>query len=195
MLASISSAFGSVFGGVSSFGGNPEVSDERMEEYRMISGFKSSEILRLYHLFYDLTDKDPLLTRDKFLSISFIESNPLRFRIAMCFGYDEERNSLNFEEFLSGVSLFNSPGQREQKLRTAFRIQDFDGDGVINKGDLMDYLKTITSETLGEEELQMIASQVLMETSSDLNQESISFGDFQKVVAPLDFQAKLLLPI
>lgn len=172
-----------------------EINEEKMEEYRMISGFKAKEIIRLYRLFHEITESQPTLSKEKFLGLTFLQHNPLKLRIALCFGYDEEKTALSFEEFLIGVSLFNSPGQREQKLKTAFKIQDFDGDGVINISDLKEYLKLITSSAMDEEELQMLAQQVLSESSSDLNQEGISFADFQKVVAPSDFQAKLLLPI
>jgi Ca2+-binding EF-hand superfamily protein len=189
---SATSGFLSWFSFVSS---KPVIDEEKMEEYRMLSGFKPKEIFRLYSLFNQYSGNKLCLTRDTFLSLSGIKNNPLKERISFCFGLDEEKNQLNFQEFLVGMAMFNAPGQREQKLRTAFKIQDLDNDGVINKSDLIHYLRLITSGAVSDEEIGNIAQQVLLETSSDMNQEVISFADFQKVVAPLDFQAKLLLPI
>lgn len=91
--------------------------------------------------------------------------------------------------------MFNAPGRREQKLKTAFKLQDFDNDGIITLPDLVKYLRLVTSEMLTEEEIELIAKQVISESSSDLNQQGLSFSDFQRVLAPLDFQTKLLLSI
>jgi Ca2+-binding EF-hand superfamily protein len=172
-----------------------DISEELMEEYRMISNFKQKEIIRLHSVFHDISSNKSTVTRDEFLNISALVHNPLKERVALCFGYDEECIELDFRGFLKGLALFNGPGQREQKLRTAFRIQDFDGDGVINKSDLTCYIQKITCNSLKDEEVENIVSQLMGESSSDVNQDVINFSDFQKVVAPSDFQAKLLLPI
>eukprot|EP00981_Chlorochromonas_danica_P005820 scaffold1192_cov179-Ochromonas_danica.AAC.15 len=172
-----------------------DITDEQMEEYRMLSAFKPKEIIRLKQIFTELTSGIDLLTKEQFLTIDCIANNPLKERIALCFGYDEEvTNKLDFPAFLTGVALFNSPGRREQKLKTAFRMQDFDNDGVLNKSDLIHYLTIITASLLDEKQREEVAEQILKEASSDALQESLSFTDFQRVVAPLDFQAKLLLP-
>lgn len=171
-----------------------DISDEKMEEYRMLSGFKTKEISRLQRLFVQFTAGADTISKDTFLDLDCIVNNPLKERIAMCFGFDVEVARLDFQSFLCGVALFNSPGQREQKLKTAFRIQDFDNDGVLNKGDLVKYISTIGAGTLDDKQVDEVAEQVLRESASDAAQEAISFTDFQRVVAPLDFQAKLLLP-
>jgi|Transcript_7984 Ca2+-binding EF-hand superfamily protein len=171
------------------------IAEEKMEEYRMLSGFKANEIIRIHRIFQDLNEDQGFITKSDFLSLPGIENNPLKERICFCFGFSEDCTSLDFQQFLVGLAMFNSPGQREQKLKTAFKMQDFDNDGVINHSDLVNYLNLITSNSLTTEEIDVIASQILSESSSDLNQESLSFADFQKVIAPLDFQAKLLLPI
>lgn len=45
----------------------------------------------------------------------------------------EKRVLLNFRSFLIGVSMFNSHGRIDEKLKVAFRIQDFDNDGIISR--------------------------------------------------------------
>ena len=169
--------------------------EEEMEELRKASGFKPKEILRIYDVFNEITFHGPLMGDDMFLSIPCIANSPLKDRLLLCFGFTQDKTALNFQEFLVGLSAFNAPGQREKKLKTAFKIQDFDNDGLINHSDLVKYLQIITAGTLTMEEVDLMASQVLTESSTDLNQEGLSFADFQRVVAPLDFQTKLLLPI
>lgn len=172
-----------------------DISEEKMEEYRMLSSFKPLEIIRLRKVFKEITKGSEEMSVQMFQSIECIKNNPLKERICFCFGFDEEKTSIDFQGFLVGMALFNSPGHREQKLRTAFKIQDFDGDGIINKSDMIKYIKLISGGTLTDSEIDEVAIQVLKETSSDVLQENINFTDFQRVVAPLDFQAKLLLPI
>jgi Ca2+-binding EF-hand superfamily protein len=168
-----------------------DISEEKMEEYRMLSGFKPKEIIRIRKLFLEYTNDQEMMSKEIFLDLESLAHNPLKERIAMCFGFDEEINQLDFQAFLCGLSLFNSPGQREQKLKTAFKLQDFDNDGVLNKQDLMKYIKLITGEALEEKQVDEVANEILKELAA----ETITFNDFQRVVAASDFQAKLLLPI
>jgi hypothetical protein len=41
-----------------------------------------------------------------------------------------------FTEFIQGVSQFSVKGDKESKLRFAFRIYDMDNDGYISNGEL-----------------------------------------------------------
>lgn len=170
-----------------------DISDEKMEEYRMLSAFKEKEISRLRRFYLGQTGGVERMSKGLFMRIENISENILLDRICVCFGFTATKTSLTFEEFLSGLASFNSPGLKEQQLRIAFRIQDFDDDGIISKEDLTEYLKRITDTNLEAEKLNEIVDEVMAETASD--GEQISFADFKRVVAPRDFQAKLLLPI
>lgn len=46
---------------------------------------------------------------------------------------EEDGSKLNFRKFLIGISLFNSYGRLEEKLKLAFRLQDFDNDDIISR--------------------------------------------------------------
>jgi Ca2+-binding EF-hand superfamily protein len=177
------------------FNENGDIPEETMEEYRMLSGFKPKEIVRLHQIFIETITPQERISKEQFLAMPCIVNNPLKDRIALCFGFDEEKHSLDFQSFLSGIALFNSPGQRETKLKTMFRLQDFDNDGMIGKDDLIAYLKLLTESNLGAEDLEKVATHVLMESSSDDKQEFLSLTDFQRIVASLDFQARMLIPI
>jgi serine/threonine-protein phosphatase 2B regulatory subunit len=160
----------------------------------MVSGFEPSEIIQ-YYLFFDKhkssTEK---LTKDVFMELQCVAINPLKDRIADCFGYDVSE-ALDFYTFLIGVSLFNSIGSREQKFRTAFKLHDFDDDGVISREDLCKYVQRITADTLTEKELLEMVDQVFLECSSDPKFEIISYADFKIMISPTDFHTKLQLPI
>eukprot|EP01038_Epipyxis_sp_PR26KG_P011890 gene11890-15908_t len=172
-----------------------DINPEYMEELRMRSGMKANEIHRLRHVFLKLTNGEEQLSKDTFMNIDSISINPLNDRICVCFGYSDQIDALDFKGFLCGLALFNSPGMKQQKLKVAFRLQDFDDDGVLSRLDLTQYIQRISGGTLNETELKEIVTEVFREMSSDAKQENINFSDFQQVVAPLDFQSKLLLPI
>lgn len=172
------------------------IPEETMEKYKSVTGLKPKEIIRLHEVFKKVAEGKDILSLDNFLNMDGIIHNPLKDRISLCFGYDDENAGLDFEAFLVGVALFNSPGKRETKIKTVFKIQDFDNDGVINKQDLITYIRRITGPTtLEEKDVEQVVDSTLQESSSDVNKEHLTFNDFRKVVVALDFQAKLILPI
>ena len=55
--------------------------------------------------------------------------------------FDEDSSGeVDFKEFLQGVSQFSVKGDRDAKLRFAFRIYDMDNDGFISNGELFQVL-------------------------------------------------------
>ena len=173
------------------------IPEEQLEEYRMLSGLEPEYICRLREYFADETgSEDSVMTREMFMEIPFVELNPLRDRLALCFGYDPdlEVTEMDFEMFLQGVAMFNSHGKREEKLKIAFKMQDFDGDGQISKSDLMLYLERVTEDKVEEVDKIDIIDEVFRESSSDNKGQFLSFQDFSRVMAPTDFHIKLVLP-
>ncbi|XP_011875005.1 PREDICTED: calcineurin subunit B type 2-like [Vollenhovia emeryi] len=56
--------------------------------------------------------------------------------------FDADGNGeVDFKEFIQGVSQFSVTGDKESKLRFAFRIYDMDNDGYISNGELFQVLK------------------------------------------------------
>lgn len=100
-----------------------DIDEEAMELYRMSSGFKTKEIIRLRAEFLKISGGREAMTKDMFCAMPQIINNPLLDRICVCFGYEASNNTITFEDFLNGVASFNSPGLKEQKLKVAFRIQ------------------------------------------------------------------------
>ena len=175
------------------------IPEEQLEEYRMLSGLEPEYICRLRDYFTDeVGSEDGVMTEEMFLEIPFVELNPLRDRLALCFGYehhpDHSVTEMDFEMFLQGVALFNSHGKREEKLKVAFKMHDFDGDGQISKSDLMLYLERVAEDRVEEVDKIDVIDEVFRESSSDSKGQFLSFQDFSRVMAPTDFHIKLVLP-
>lgn len=170
------------------------ITAEDIEEYRMISGFDTQEILKIKKTFMSYTNGEEYMTYNSFTAIPSIEVNPLKDRICIVFGIEENR-SISFKDFLIGLSCFNSPGNIEQKLKTAFRLQDFDDDNVLNGTDLRIYLSRLCGNNLSETDMDEIIQNMFQECSSDDKLECINFNDFQRVVSRTDFQTKLHIPL
>lgn len=174
---------------------NCDLPDDAVQEFHKLTNFKPKEVARLRRVFNELCGGTESLSKETFMKINCVAISPLNDRICYVFGYEKGVETLDFKGFICGLAQFNSPGNREQKMRVAYRIQDFDNDGQISKADLTTYMERVTAKSLTDSEIEEAVAEVFRETASDSEQNIISFSDFQRVVAQLDFQAKLQLPI
>ena len=144
-------------------------------------------------------DEDYEMTKEQFLEVPFIDQSPIKDRIALCFGFEHGKKSMKFPEFLVNVAVFNSHGKREEKIKLSFKIQDFDGDGYINKSDLRAYLERITghdtdNQSMGESEIEDVVTLTFAEVATGDKGDVISLQDFSHAIASTDFYTKLYLP-
>lgn len=71
--------------------------------------------------------------------------------------FDEDGGGdVDFQEFVSGLSAFSSKGNKEQKLRFAFKVYDIDRDGFISNGELFIVLKMMVGSNLKDQQLQQV---------------------------------------
>lgn len=71
--------------------------------------------------------------------------------------FDEDGGGdVDFQEFVSGLSAFSSKGNKEQKLRFAFKVYDIDRDGYISNGELFIVLKMMVGSNLKDGQLQQV---------------------------------------
>jgi serine/threonine-protein phosphatase 2B regulatory subunit len=107
--------------------------------------------------------------------------------------FDEDGGGdVDFQEFVSGLSAFSSKGNKEQKLRFAFKVYDIDRDGYISNGELFIVLKMMVGNNLKDQQLQQIVDKTIMEADLD-NDGKISFDEFAHMVANTDVSLSLTL--
>jgi len=76
--------------------------------------------------------------------------------------FDEDGGGdVDFQEFVSGLSAFSSKGNKEEKLRFAFKVYDIDRDGFISNGELFIVLKMMVGSNLKDQQLQQVRSQLV----------------------------------
>ena len=100
-------------------------------------------------------DNSGTIERDEFLALPQISSNPLATRMIAIFDEDGG-GDVDFQEFVSGLSAFSSKGNKEEKLRFAFRVYDIDRDGFISNGELFIVLKMMVGSNLKDQQLQQV---------------------------------------
>lgn len=107
--------------------------------------------------------------------------------------FDEDGGGdVDFQEFVSGLSAFSSKGNKEQKLRFAFKVYDIDRDGYISNGELFIVLKMMVGNNLKDQQLQQIVDKTIMEADLD-NDGKISFEEFTKMVENTDISMSMTL--
>ena len=78
--------------------------------------------------------------------------------------FDEDGGGdVDFQEFVSGLSAFSSKGNKEEKLRFAFKVYDIDRDGYISNGELFIVLKMMVGSNLKDQQLQQVRSRTEVE--------------------------------
>ena len=76
--------------------------------------------------------------------------------------FDEDGGGdVDFQEFVSGLSAFSTKGNKEEKLRFAFKVYDIDRDGYISNGELFIVLKMMVGSNLKDMQLQQVCFSAL----------------------------------
>uniref|UniRef100_A0A8V0X4C5 Calcium and integrin binding family member 1 n=1 Tax=Gallus gallus TaxID=9031 RepID=A0A8V0X4C5_CHICK len=115
------------------------------------------------------------------------QANPFQHRICHVFSTSEDGDdSMSFEDFLDMLSVFSDAATSDIKSRYAFRIFDFDDDGVLDGKDLEKLVNCLTGQ--GEEarlssiEMEQLIRNVLEE--SDIDKDgTINLSEFQHVIS------------
>jgi hypothetical protein len=107
--------------------------------------------------------------------------------------FDEDGGGdVDFQEFVQGLSAFSSKGDKEQKLKFAFKVYDIDRDGYISNGELFIVLKMMVGSNLKDQQLQQIVDKTIMEADLDKDGK-ISFEEFVKMVGNTDVSMSMTL--
>jgi Ca2+-binding EF-hand superfamily protein len=141
-------------------GGPPEEAFYEARQGAKMSSHSNMAAATLMHL----QDGSGTIERDEFLALPQISSNPLATRMIAIFDEDGG-GDVDFQEFVSGLSAFSSKGNKEEKLRFAFRVYDIDRDGYISNGELFIVLKMMVGSNLKDQQLQQVRIQKSQQTS------------------------------
>lgn len=86
-----------------------------------------------------------------------VKANQFPFHCRMIAIFDEDGGGdVDFQEFVSGLSAFSSKGNKEEKLKFAFKVYDIDRDGYISNGELFIVLKMMVGSNLKDMQLQQV---------------------------------------
>ncbi|SHO76711.1 Calcineurin B [Malassezia sympodialis ATCC 42132] len=154
--------------------------------------FSAQEIQRLKKRFLKLDrDGSGSIDRDEFLQIPAIANNPLAQRLISIFDADGG-GTVDFQEFVHGLSVFTSQGSREEKLQFVFKVYDMDRDGFISNGELFIVLKMMVGGNLKDQQLQQIVDKTIMEADKN-GDGKIDFYEFLDMVNNTDVAKQLTL--
>src|ERR1700742_3251496 len=107
--------------------------------------------------------------------------------------FDEDGGGdVDFQEFVLGLSAFSSKGNKEEKLKFAFKVYDIDRDGYISNGELFIVLKMMVGSNLKDQQLQQIVDKTIMEADKD-GDGKISFAEFTQMVENTDVSMSMTL--
>ncbi|KAM7443660.1 calcineurin subunit B type 1 isoform X2 [Montipora capricornis] len=160
----------------------------------MVTHFDADEIRRLGKRFRKLDlDKSGALSVEEFMSLPELQQNPLVQRVIDIFDTDGN-GEVDFKEFIEGVSQFSVKGDKESKLKFAFRIYDMDNDGFISNGELFQVLKMMVGNNLKETQLQQIVDKTVINADKD-GDGKISFSEFCAVVGNMDVHKKMVVDV
>jgi len=163
-----------------------------MDDMSKKSNFTAVELERLRKRFMKLdADNSGSIDRDEFLSIPQVASNPLASRMIAIFDEDGG-GTVDFQEFVGGLSAFSGRGGREQKLKFAFNVYDMDRDGFISNGELFLVLKMMVGNNLKDAQLQQIVDKTIMEADKD-GDGKLNFNEFAMMVANTDVVKQMSL--
>jgi len=150
---------------------------EEVEELHECTNFTRIEIKNLYKRFTSL-DKDEkgTINKDDLLAIPQLAMNPLASRVFALFD-DSGNEEVNFRQFVITLSSFHPRAKDSLKLKSAFKLFDFDGDGAIDKKDLVQVLQLMVGKTLTDEQLNELAASTIS-LSAAKNANLITFEEF-----------------
>jgi len=156
------------------------------------SNFNHEEVDKLRKRFMKLDkDNSGTIDRDEFLNLPQIASNPLAGRMMAIFDEDGNGN-VDFQEFINGLSVFSNKGNKEEKIRYAFKVYDIDRDGYISNGELFIVLKMMVGSNLKDQQLQQIVDKTIMEADLD-HDGKISFEEFSQFISNTDISMIMTL--
>ena len=198
---------------IASMGGsNTKLTRGETEDYKSLTFLTEKEVELCYTKFSKLLSeqqtaelkspetltinnpKFPVPISDLIEKLPELKQNPFARR--MCQVFSRDQNKMFFEDFLDMMSVLSENAPTQVKAEWAFRIFDEDGDGRLDRKDILKVVRKMTLEDdqegdeedarsdreMQEDQLNKVVTMVIMET--DINKsESISLVEFKQMVS------------
>nr|CCA18345.1 conserved hypothetical protein [Albugo laibachii Nc14] len=126
-----------------------------LEEVRMLTNMQTFDVVDVFERFAEQADAQNRLTRDSFhqcmdtfiqlaRSLSILQQARAKIITTRLFHVfkPDEYETIDFSELSSGLSVL-CKGAQDAKLKAAFRLYDFNGDGFLSMGEMTRYLSSI----------------------------------------------------
>jgi Ca2+-binding EF-hand superfamily protein len=191
---------------------------EDLSEYEACTNLTKTEVIELWNKFNDASggkgEGDPLqmrLTKEEVKTIDQLKNNPFTPRLVDIFSERGDEH-LTFDEFVDLFSVFSSRAPKDEKIKVAFRMYDFDDNGFIDPVDLEMVIETMLKmaddddkERLSEEERICIIQKVITEGDPSVTEEDqqkhgwqnvgqISCHEFERIMQRVpDFESKFYI--
>lgn len=113
------------------------LSDELLEELTVTTSFTKGEIRRLHRRFVSLDAAGTgVISLASMFTLPELEFNQFKPRLKAMWQEDLKDSELSFGRFVRLLAPLAASCPREMKMRFAFRLYDFDEDGMIGVDDL-----------------------------------------------------------
>merc|ERR1712136_224554 len=163
-------------------------SQEELDEYRELTYLSEHEICSVFKRFKQLapeiitTKRDARLPKETILKIPDLACNPFRERICKVFSGSGD-GAMDFDDVLDMMSVFSINAPRSVKVNYAFKVYDFNEDGLICRDDIRKVVQGLCGEReWGKGNLEKIVDNFFKEADMDDDQH-LDFGEFENMMA------------
>lgn len=174
------------------------LTEKDLVNYQELTYFNKQEILQAYRVFRNLK-KQSIRERggeelqvpvNVIMNIPELKVNPFRDRL--CSVFSNDKDYMNFEEFLDMMSVLSSNAPKDLKAHYAFNVYDFNNDQRLCEEDLMQLLDRLTSGLpndpscymdgkLSDKQKKKIIKEIFAIADLDRDQE-LSFSEFCHII-------------
>mmetsp|Transcript_56071 Transcript_56071/g.122064 ORF Transcript_56071/g.122064 Transcript_56071/m.122064 type:complete len:197 (+) Transcript_56071:150-740(+) len=172
------------------------LSEEEVDELTVIAAFSAPEIQRLWVLFSELNaDQAGCIAHADIIRIPQLRHNPLGQRILAAGAAKLRDQRVSFKDFVVQLSVFSPQTPYEAKLRFAFKVYDFDGDGKLGRDDLTQLTRSLVPPgvtEMDEDFIKFIVDKAMEEADQD-GEGALSYDEFRLIVAHSDIASRLTI--
>lgn len=171
--------------------------DEELSKYEIeLKSLSKKEILHAFERFKALYPSGTVtnnrdartgrLSKTQIAELKQLRENPFRDRLCDVFSSDGS-GSLSFDDFLQMMAVFSAADRedkdrKDDKIRCAFKIYDFDNDQMISAEDLEKVIRLLVgTNELSTDEIKQLTDAMMDEADVD-GDKQLTLDEFQHVM-------------